>query len=71
MGEVVTLKTQTTLDLPSELLLQKAMDAEITDAIIIGRAKEGDLYFAASNADGGTVLWLLEQAKRTLFANAQ
>lgn len=67
MGEVVELDVMTRLDVPSERLLQKAIDAKITDAVIIGYDQDGELWFASSKADGGDVLWLMEKAKKALL----
>ena len=64
---VVTLDCVTSLDAPPERVLQKAIDAEITDAVVIGYGADGELYFASSIADGGSVLWLMEKAKKALL----
>lgn len=67
MGEVVELNAPTLLDIPSERILNKALEQGITDVIVIGYDKDGDFYFASCQADGGSVLWLLEMAKRKLI----
>jgi len=67
MGEVVELGNVTKLDIPPERILNKAFEAGLTEVIIIGYAKDGDFYFASSQADGGDVLWLLEMVKRKLI----
>lgn len=64
---VVILDVITKLDLPADRVLQKAIDSEVTDAVVIGWDKDGDLYFASSVADGGSVLWLMELAKKRLL----
>ncbi len=66
MGEVVILDLITSLDIPAERVLSRAIDADITQAIVIGRDKDGDLYFASSVADGAEILWLIERAKLKL-----
>ena len=33
--------------------------------------KDGDLYFASTMADGGEVLWLMEQCKKRLLESAK
>lgn len=67
MSNVVELSCQTTLDLPAERILSKALDADLDTAIVVGYDKDGDLYFASTTADGGNVLWLFEKAKLALF----
>jgi len=67
MGEVVELGNVTKLDIPPERILNKALENGITDVIVIGYDKDGDFYFASCQADGGSVLWLLEMAKRKLI----
>ena len=51
MGEVVELDVQTTQDIPSEKLLQKAIEAGITNVVILGYDKDGEFWFASSDAD--------------------
>ena len=70
MGEVVELDCVTRLPVPSEKLLQKALDRGVTNVVIIGYDPSGEFWFASADADGGDVLWLLEQAKRKLFEAA-
>lgn len=70
MGDVVDLDVVTSLDLPAERILSKALAADLESVVIVGYAKDGSEYFAASMADGGTVLWLFERAKQKLLALA-
>jgi hypothetical protein len=67
MGEVVELGVVTSLPVPSEKLLRKAIEGGVTNVVIIGYDPEGAFWFASSDADGGDVLWLLEMAKRKLL----
>ena len=67
MGEVVLMGGVTRLDLPPERVLEAAITVGLTDAIVIGWDKEGELYFASSIAGGADVLWLLEKAKKELL----
>ncbi|MBA2125076.1 hypothetical protein DLM45_02395 [Hyphomicrobium methylovorum] len=67
MSNVVELNCETTLDIPAERILSKALGSELNTAIVVGYDKDGDLYFASTTADGGTVLWLFEQAKIALM----
>ncbi len=66
MGEVIPLGNITRLDLPVDTVLENAK-SELDGAVIIGFDKEGELYFASTYADGGMVLWLMENAKKRLL----
>ncbi len=67
MSIVVDLPVVTKLATDVTRLLAKASGAQLTEAIVIGRDKDGQLYFAASNPDGGDALWLIEHAKLELL----
>jgi hypothetical protein len=67
MGDVVVLPVVTCLDLPPERVLQAALEAGLTEVIIVGYAADGSEYFASSVGDGGDVLWHLERAKLRLL----
>jgi len=67
MTNVIDLPVITTLDLPPSRVLEAAIEADLQDAIVVGYDAEGEFYFAASKADGGDVLWLLELAKKQLL----
>ena len=64
---VIKLPVRTKLDLPPERVLDDAKDADLDGCFVIGRTKDGDLYFASSIADGGDILWLWEKAKPLLM----
>ena len=64
---VIPLGNITRLDLPTDRVLD-AVKGDCSDGVvIIGFDDQGDLYFASSIADGGAVIWLLEQAKLALL----
>lgn len=67
MGEVVVLGCVTRLDIPVERVLEQAVKANLTEVTIVGYTEDGGFYFGSSQADGGDVLWTLEQAKLELF----
>ena len=67
MGEVVLMGGVTRLDLPPERVLEAAITFGLTDAIVIGWDKEGELYFASSIACDADILWLLEKSKKELL----
>lgn len=68
MSNVVDFTGVTSLDLAPERILDQARDADLEVAIVVGVDKDGELYFASSAADGGTVLWWFEKAKKALLA---
>ena len=67
MSNVVVLPVITTLDLPPERILTKALEADLERCFVIGRTKEGEFYFASTFSDGGTVIWDMEIAKKQLL----
>jgi hypothetical protein len=64
---VVILPVNTTLDIPTERVLNAALEANLDQCILIGRDQEGKLYFAASYGKCKDVLWDLEQLKYCLL----
>ncbi len=50
--------------------LTAALAADLTTAIVIGWDRNGSLYFASSEPDGGSVLWLMEVSKKNLLEQA-
>lgn len=67
MGDVVPLGGITKLDLPPERVLNAALEADLSEVIIMGRDQEGNEYFASSIADGADVVWLAERMKIQLI----
>ena len=67
MGDVVILPVVTTLDIPAERILNRALENNLEKVVVIGTTKDGDTYFASSVADGGSVLWLMEICKEALL----
>ena len=67
--KVSVLPVVTSLDLPTERILQAAINnAEpLQKVVVIGYDSNGEMYFASSVADGPEVLWLLEKAKLKLL----
>lgn len=70
LAPVTVLETVTSLNIPTQRVLQGALDAELLSAIVIGYDKGGEFYFASTQADGGDVLWLMELAKFKLMGIA-
>jgi len=64
---VIPLGNITRLNLPTERVMDECKGHCSDGVVIIGYDDDGDFYFASSIADGGSVLWLLEQAKLKLL----
>lgn len=58
---VVNLNVVTRLDLPPERILNAALEADLSEVVIIGRDQDGNEYFASSIADGADVVWLAQR----------
>ena len=67
VGKVTILRVLTTLDVPIDRVLEGALAAELDAVVVLGYDKNGDEYFASSNADGGDVVWLMERMKLKLL----
>ncbi len=67
MGEVVDLPVITKLDLDPQRVLQKALDAGMTEVVIIGFGAGGDFWFTSNKADAGSVLYHLEMARKKIM----
>jgi hypothetical protein len=70
MSNVVILPVVTRLDIPAERILNSALEEDLNSAIVIGRTRDGDIYFSSSMPDGPEALWLLEKVKAALLAEA-
>ncbi len=66
MGDVIDFNGITRLDMPPDRVLEKAI-GQLDGVVIMGYDKEGEEVFFSSIADGGEVLWLLEQCKLKLL----
>jgi hypothetical protein len=68
VSNVVVLGGITKLDIPPERILSAALEAELSEVVIMGRDQEGNEYFASSIADGADVIWLAERMKLKLIS---
>ena len=66
MAKVLPLNCVTSLDLPVDRILESAK-GKLEGCVILGYDVDGEQYFASTYADGGTVLWLLENCKLALM----
>lgn len=71
VDNVTVLPVATTLDLDAKRVLTAALKAQLQGAIVLGADADGQLYFASSYADGGTVPWWMEKAKLSLMEAKQ
>ncbi len=60
---VVNFTGITTLDSDPDRILEAAV-GKLETVVVLGFAKDGTEYFVSSVADGGTVTWLMDRAKR-------
>lgn len=66
-AEVLRFNSETTHNLDPDRVLTGAAEQGLDGCLVVGFDRDGDLYFASSYADGGTILWLLEKAKQRLL----
>lgn len=67
MSNVIPLGNITRLDIPTDRVLDAAKGKCSTGVVVLGFDDDNSFYFASSVADGGTVIWLLEMAKKKLL----
>lgn len=67
MGKVILFSGITKLDLPPDRILENMMGTDIDGVVLMGYRKDGTDFFCSSYADGGVVLWLIEQMKLKLL----
>lgn len=67
MGDVIPLGGITRLDLPTDQVLEEAKGFCPDGVVILGYDEDGEFYFASSIADGGSVIWFMEIAKKRLL----
>lgn len=66
--KVVPLGTITSLPIPVERVLQKAIEANLEEVIVVGISNNDDeLYLAMSESDSDRLITLLEVAKARLL----
>jgi hypothetical protein len=66
VGKVVPIGCITKLDIPPDTILESAKGS-LEGVVLMGFTPDGELYFASTYGDGGTVMWLLEQCKKKLL----
>lgn len=66
MSNVIMFDGITSLDRNPDLILEEAKGM-LDSVVILGYGKDGEQYINTSIADGGDMLWLLEQVKLKLL----
>lgn len=66
MGEIVSFRGMTRLDLDPDTVLEKTK-GELKHVVIMGLTHENKYWFSSTMADGGDVLWMLEHFKHHLM----
>lgn len=56
---VIYLREGTTDDIPPDRVVEAALDANLSVAIVIGRRPDGSIYFASSTGDVKEAHWLV------------
>ena len=67
MGEVVPGHFITNLKTSPDRALEGAADYGLESVVIIGLDKDGEFFFASSEAGSPDVLWFLEKARHRLM----
>lgn len=70
MGDVVSIGTETTIDLPIEKVLGAALEADLEQVILIGVTRGGEVYHASTTSDIPEMLFRAEMFKRQLLERA-
>lgn len=55
---VIRFPGASTVDIPAESILKDAIEAGLTDVVVMGWTKDGDEYFAGTTSDARTVQFL-------------
>ncbi len=63
---VIPLGNVTLLDLPVDRVLEAAK-GQLQSVVVIGWTEDGEEYFASTDPNGGSVIWLLERFKKALL----
>lgn len=67
MSNVIDLPVITTVPIPAEKILRRAIERDLQRCMIIGVDQDGEMYFCSTHSDGPETLWLMEQVKAALL----
>jgi len=66
MAKVIPFTGVTKYDLDPDLVLEN-LKGKLEGFVLVGYTTDGEEFFGATYADGGTALWLLERLKKQLL----
>ncbi len=66
-AEILEFTGETLLDLDPRRVLQAAIDAGMSEVVIVGYDADGNDYYASSMSDGRSANWHLDRAKWRLM----
>ncbi|WP_421849869.1 hypothetical protein [Oricola sp.] len=66
MADIIELPVITSLPTDPARILDRA-PRDMARVLVIGKTADGEFYFAASDPDGGTMLWDMERARYKLM----
>lgn len=67
MGDVVELDIVTSLPIPAERVLRKAIENGMRECVVVGLNSDGQSYFASSMPSSSAIIYYLERAKFDLL----
>lgn len=67
MSNVTFLADHAEVDLSPSQVLQRALEAQLSGALVLGVRDDGSLYFETSIPDGGECVWLMEKVKHVIL----
>lgn len=70
MGTVVRFTGITTLPVPIQRIVDDIPVDELDRIIVIGVRKDGPMFYAFSESDGGCLVWDMERCKHDLMKTA-
>ena len=66
---VIHLHQRTTDDIPPERVIEAALAANLSVAIVIGRRADGTIYFASSTGDVKEAHWLISAVATNIITS--
>lgn len=57
----------TILPIPCEKVLEKALEKDLEEVIVVGHTKDNDIYIATSNHTWAQLNWLIDKAKMVVL----
>ena len=70
MGDILQFNGITTNDIPIRTMLDKTNTDNLSRLFLIGETKDGEIYFAGSDADRSAAVYLLMKVVHDIYAGA-